>query len=273
MIDEKAKQEAENYLDQAKLHNKKGATAQAVAAYQTADKIFIEYSDERGRTVCWSGIAKAYGKSKELDRAVAAFAEAARHAVLADWPDKEIEVLYNMGLTLQQMGTKGANLKQVGQAIDAFKQGLATAERIGDKQSEGVLLLSLGFACAWSNRDEEGIEYFDRAASFALQGIDFDTAFSALSSLGVMLSNNGRPAEAIPHYERALELSKTQEGDIVAVADTYANLGIAYEKAGHLEKAIEAMEIYSEILQHAGDVKAADAKAMVKRLKIKGKLK
>jgi tetratricopeptide (TPR) repeat protein len=193
--------------------------------------------------------------------------------VLAQWPDKEIEVCYNLGLTLQQMGLKSGDLEQINQAIEAFQRGLATAQRIGDQASAGVLQLSLGFACAWAKRANEAIAYFEAAIPHALEGADFDTAFSALSSLGVLLSNDGRAEEAIPYYQQALELAKSVQGDIVAVADTYANLGVAYEKAGQLNEAIEAMDTYREILHRAGDLKVNEATAMVKRLKNKAKLR
>jgi hypothetical protein len=48
---------------------------------------------------------------------------------------------------------------------------------------------------------------------------------------------------------------------------------VAYEKAGQLDEAIEAMDTYREILHRAGDVKVNEAVAMVKRLKNKAKLR
>lgn len=273
MNNEILRDKAENTLNQARALNKLNRSEEALKAYQSAEQLFAELSDERGRTRCWSGIAKCYGKQKLLEPSANAFGEAALHARLAAWPEKEIEACYNQGLTLQQVGLKGATLEQVERAIEAFKQGLAVAKESQDKASAGVLLLSLGFACAWAKRDPEAIAYFSEAVPFALEGIDFDTAFSALSSLGVLLSNAGRGREAVPHLERALAMAKTAEGDIVAVADTFANLGIAYEKAGRLEEAIEAMDTYREILHVSGDVKAATAAAMVKRLKQKAGLK
>lgn len=272
MHSEELKTDTETYLNQAKTFHHLGQTDQAVAAFQSADRIFEAQGDARGRTRCWSGIAKAYGKNKQLEPSIAAFGEAARHAAQAGWHDKEIEALYNKGLTLQQLGVKGADLRQVGQAIEAFRRAMAVAREINDRASVGVLLISLGFACDWAKRDEEAIVYFSEAAPFALDNADFDTAFSVLSSLGVLLSNHNRAAEAIPYYLRALELAKSEQGDLVAVADTFANLGIAYEKAGRLPEAIDALDSYREILHYAGDVKAADAAAMLKRLKNKARL-
>ncbi len=269
---EELKKEAEAFQNQAKTYNRKGETAQAVAAYSEAEKRYAALGNERECTSCWSGMAKAYGKNKEFEAAVAAFQNAAQHAKLADWPEKELEIWYNLGLTLQQMGVKTGDIAETNQAIAAFQAALEIAERTADRDSAGVLLVSLGFACAWVKRTSEAIAYFEAAAPFALDKVDFDTAFSAFSSLGVLLSNNGRAADAIPYYLRALELAKTAQGDIVAVADTYANLGIAYEKAGQLDEAIEATDTYREILHVAGDVKATDATAMVKRLRNKARL-
>ncbi len=269
---EELRNDAEAGLNRAKNYNKKGEVTEAIAAYRMAEALFAELGDERGRTRAWSGMGKAYGKYKNYDQAVVAFQEAADHALLAEWPDKEIEALYNEGLTLQQMGLKAGNLGQVTEAIHAFERGLGVARQINDRASQGVLLISLGFACAWAKQVEPAIEYFSAAVPFALDNVDFDTAFSALSSLGVLLSDHGRSAEAIPYYLRALELAKSEQGDIVAVADTFANLSVAYEKTGQLPEAIEAMDNYHEILRQAGDVKATSAAAMLKRLKNKARL-
>jgi tetratricopeptide (TPR) repeat protein len=271
MNSEELKKETDTYLNRAKTYRQLGEIERALEAYQAAERLFAAQGDARGQARCWSGIAKTYGKNKEYEQSAAAFGKAAQHAALADWPDKEIEALYNQGLTLQQLGVKGASLAQVGEAIAIFQQALVVARRIEDRASVGVLLVSMGFACAWAKRNEEAIASFSEAAPFALDNVDFDTAFSALSTLGVLLSNANRAVEAIPYYERALELAKSEEGDLVAVADTYANLGIAYDKAGQLSKAIEALEEYHEILRYAGDVKASDAAAMVKRLKNKAR--
>jgi tetratricopeptide (TPR) repeat protein len=269
---EELKSEAEAQLEKAKNFNKRGEKAEALAAYQAAAQIFERLEDERGQARAFSGMGKVYGKHKDFGRAVEAFGIAAQHSNRANWSDKEIEARYNQGLTLQQMGLKAGNLAQVKQAIQSFEQGLAVARQINDRASQGVLLISLGFACAWAKDNEPAIAYFREAATFALDNLDFDTAFSALSSLGVLLSDSNRADEAIPYYQRALELAKSEQGDIVAVADTFANLGIAYEKAGQLEEALDSLENYHEILKHAGDVKASDAAAMVKRLKQKLKL-
>lgn len=271
MSDEQIQREIESLMSRGKTLRLKGETEAAVTNYKAADKLFAQQHDERGRTRCWVAIGKTYFKAKDTAKASAAFSQAATLATQADWPDKVIEAYYNKGLILEQAGTKSASLEQISQAIEAFEGGLEVARRCGDQASAGVLLLSLGFDCAWAKRDSEAIIYFKEAVPFALDNVDFDTAFSALSSLGVLLSNNGRPSEAIPYYEQALELAKSSQGDIVAVADTFANLGVAYEKAGRLEEAIEAIDTYREILNQAGDVKASNAAAMVKRLKDKAR--
>lgn len=260
-------EDAEKLMSAAKSLRTKEKLEEAVEQYSQAEKIFAAQGDERGRTRAWSGIGKALFQAKDMAGAVKAYSEAATAARLSDWPERELDALYNKGLILERIGTSAANLQQVNAAIEAFQQALDVAQKMSDIQSVGVLLLSLGFNCAWAKRDEEAIAYFSEAMPFALDKADFETQFSSLSSLGVLLSNHNRANEAVPYFERALELAKSARGDIVAVADSYANLGIAYEKAGQLDKAIEAIATYRQILYEAGDVKAGDAAAMLKRLK------
>ncbi len=263
---------AQARLTEARNCNRLNQLPQAIEAYEAAGEIYTRLGDDRGRSRAWSGLAKVLGKQKEFDRSAEAFGEAARLAGLAGWAEKEIEGYYNQGLTLQQLSLKSANMSQLSSAIEAFEAALKIAVQSKDRASEGVLLISLGFACTWLKREKEAIGYFKKAVPFALENVDFDTSFSVLSSLGVLLSNQNRAVEAIPYYERALELAKSTQGDLVAVADTFANLGVAYEKAGRLEDAIEATDTWREILHVSGDVKAASANAMVKRLRLKAEL-
>ena len=261
----------EGLVTQAKAANKSGDLNAAIAAYLAADSLFAAQGDARGRTRCWSGIAKAQGKNEDFVESAKAFGEMATHARAAGWAEKEIEALYNKGLLLQDMGTKGARLNYVEQAITAFEQGLAVARRAADRQSEGVFLIVAGLACAWCSRHNDSIHYLAIAADFALDGLDFDTSYAALNALAVQLSNKDRAVEAIPYYERALALAKVEDGSLFTVAETYGNLAIAYEKVGRLDKAIEVLEFYYEILNAMGDTKAPDAAAMLRKLKARVK--
>lgn len=211
--------------------------------------------------------AQAYQAKGAVSQALTAFSETAKQAALADWPEKEIEAYYSAGLLFQDQGARTTNFKRMEQAVAAFEQGLAVAVRINDQISAGTLQLALGFIHAHLEHSTEAIEYLKAAAVATLDTVEFEAAFSALTTLGVLLSNSDRAVEAIPYYLRVLKLAEAQPDEPVAVADTLANLAIALEKAGYLVEAFDAMERYYQILKEAGDTKTKDVAKMVSRLR------
>src|SRR6202041_778411 len=74
------------------------------------------------------------------------------------------------------------------------------------------------------------------AAKALRQALTIDPhSLAALNNLGIVLSREGKPAEAIPLYEEAL---KVRPGD----AATKRNLAIAYFKTQHYRSAWSLLE-------------------------------
>ncbi len=210
--------------------------------------------------------AEASRAQGDIAGVVASYRAAAGLAKQAEWPEKEVETLYNLGLALQDSGELTA-------AIEALEQALDTATGLNDLNSAGVLTLTLAFACANAGYDEQAIIYFKAVAPYAIENTPFETAFPALSTLGVMLSNANQPTEAIPYYKQALALARKQPDELVSVADTLANLGVAYEKSGQLLEAIAVMQEYHQILFEVGDVSAPSVAVTIKKLKNRAGIK
>ncbi len=211
--------------------------------------------------------AEAYRSQGETATAIALFGEAAKEAAQIGWPEKQLEALYNMGTLLQEVGAKRRDKAQMGEAIAALQKGLEIASQLGEQNSRGVLLISLGFACANAERDIEAIDYFKAAIRLGLDNLEFETAYSALSTLGILLSNLNRSAEAVPYYEKALEMARRQPEERAAEAETLANLSVAYEKSGRIPDAITALQAHRKILYEVGDVRVKNADRMIKELK------
>jgi tetratricopeptide (TPR) repeat protein len=202
-----------------------------------------------------------------LPQALNALNEGLGLADTIKWVEKQIEIRYHIGLMLQDMGVKANNPAQVTEAIPVWEDALQIAKSSGDEVSTGTLHITIGLACAWASINISAIEHLSKAAKY-LEGVDFETAYSVLNTLGVILSNSNRAEEAIESYLQALTLSR-QQNDLAAEAEILANLSIAYEKTGQLPLAIEAMEAYHKILFREGDTKAPQAAIMLKRLKDK----
>lgn len=224
-------------------------------------------SDEQIKTKIEEFVQKAIRNQSlsRLPQALAALHEASTLAASLNWAEKQIEILYHSGLLLQDLGVKANNPAQVSEAIEVWEQALQIAKNIGDQTSVNTLHITLGLACAWSSVNITAIEYLSKAAPY-LDDVDFETAYSVLNTVGVLLSNSNRSEEAIPLYRQALVLAQKQD-DRPGEAELLANLSIAYEKIGLLPEAIATMESYHKILFEVGDTKAPQAAVMVKRLK------
>jgi tetratricopeptide (TPR) repeat protein len=61
----------------------------------------------------------------------------------------------------------------------------------------------------------------------------------ALENLANLLADLGRPDEAIPHYQRALELTRATGEDLRTF---YWNLGLVYREKGSLPEALAQFE-------------------------------
>ncbi|NWJ46648.1 MAG: hypothetical protein HXX14_20050 [Bacteroidetes bacterium] len=198
---------------------------------------------------------------KQFKSATALYHEAAAMAAAEGWFEKELEAHYYAGLVRQESNDLSG-------AIEDFQCALELAIQLGESGNIQTLYITLGFAYAGIADNEEAVKYLAAAAN-NLDGLDFETAYSTLNTLGVLLSNENKSLEAVQYYQKALMLARVQPDELVAVADTLANLGIAYEKASMLPEAITAIEEYRKILFEAGDTKMREAALLLKRLKHK----
>ncbi|MEI7554767.1 tetratricopeptide repeat protein [Candidatus Chlorohelix sp.] len=199
--------------------------------------------------------------TKQFIPAIALYYEAAAMAASEAWQEKELEAHYFAGLVRQESN-------DLNSAIEDFQSALELALQLGEPGNIRTLYITLGFAYAGVEANEEAIKYLAASAN-NLEGLDFETAYSTLNTLGVLLSNENKSLEAVQYYQKALVLARTQPDELVAIADTLANLGIAYEKADKLSEAIDSIEEYRKILFEAGDIKVKEAALLLKRLKHK----
>jgi protein O-GlcNAc transferase len=144
-------------------------------------------------------------------------------------------------LALQHAGDAEAAIREFRVALDREPDyfdahlNLASALMEGGRLAEGRVHLDAAVALQpRSSNDYNNLSRlffllrdFPQTRAYLDEAIRADpTNFEPYNNLGCVLVEEGRAAEAIPHFQRSLELR--------ANADTHSNLGDAFEQAGDL---------------------------------------
>ena len=141
----------------------------------------------RGHALAFLG--RAADGLAEIDETLA-WARAARH------PAVEAECLWHRAEAL-------AILSQAGEAIEAAQESAGIAARIGHAEWTAAAHRGLGFACEAAGLPGRAETAYRRSLQ-AAEGIPLFRAWTA-ARLGAFLARRGRPDEAAPHVQAALE--------------------------------------------------------------------
>lgn len=130
----------------------------------------------------------------------------------------------------------------LGQAKAAFpilERAQRMAELLGDREEQVRVKAVLAATYARTYAYAEAIELYKECIKACDDGLVNDPPFHfrRLVDLATALANQRQPKAALPHYERAIELS-TQFGDRQSLALMYAGMAAAYHASGDLELAI-----------------------------------
>ncbi|XP_028411962.1 tetratricopeptide repeat protein 28-like [Dendronephthya gigantea] len=154
---------------------------------------------------------------------------------LADKFDEAIQIEEKLPETVaHQYDQTGDHFNE----IEYHKEALAIAERHGNNDEKREAYLKLGELYYQNGKYRLSMEHLIEFLRFGCH----DPAEKALAMnyLGLCYSSIDQYKKAIPYYEECLELFQ-HLGDIEKVAETNANLGIAYSKEKIYDKAIKSL--------------------------------
>lgn len=130
-------------------------------------------------------------------------------------------------------------LGQAKQAFPVLERAQRMAELLGDREEQVRVKGVLAATYARTYAHAESIELLKDCVKACDEGVINDPGFlfRRLVDLATTLANQRQPKAALPHYERAIELS-TKFGDGRSIALMYAGMAEAYRLQGDLEIAI-----------------------------------
>jgi tetratricopeptide (TPR) repeat protein len=156
------------------------------------------------------------------------------------------------GSALANLGLALADLGGTRQAIEHYESALSLHRESGDRRAEGAALGNLGSACAALGETRKAIEFYERYLAIAREISDRRSEGNALGNLGSAYFSLGEIRHAVEFYEQRLVIAR-EIGDRRGEGAALGNLGIAYESLGEAPRAVEYHQQYLAIAREIGD--------------------
>ena len=138
------------------------------------------------------------------------------------------------------------------QAFPVIERAQRMAELLGDSEEQVRVKAVIAAAYMRTYAYEEAARALRECIQACDDGVVKDQTFlfRRLVDLALALSNQRQPKQALPVYERAIELSD-QFGDRALIATMYAGMAKAYHDSGDVEAAIvysqRGLQVYEEL--------------------------
>ena len=138
------------------------------------------------------------------------------------------------------------------EAFPLLERAQRMAELLGDAEEQIRIKAALSAAYARTYAYEDAIRLLRECVHACDEGVVIDPTFHfrRLSDLAVMLTNQRRPKEAMPIFERAIEMAD-QFSDRRSLGMMYAGLAKAHHLQGDVELAIRnnqrSLQVYEEL--------------------------
>jgi serine/threonine protein kinase/predicted ATPase len=131
-------------------------------------------------------------------------------------------------------------------ALKAAEAGLGAAQKAGDSNLEGHLLMMLARIFYALGRFEEALDALECNLDIARQLGDRSTESQVLSLLGRMIGFAGDTKQGLTFVEEALKVARSQK-DRLGELTALLRLSQIYLQTGQLDRAIEACEVGLEL--------------------------
>lgn len=150
------------------------------------------------------------------------------------------KINYHAGIAaaINRIATIQYNIREYDNARVNFYKSLSIYRKLDDSAKIGKLYSQIGALCERNYKYDSAL-IFHRYASKCLErhGERVDYA-AALNSIALIIWRNGAFAEALPYFEKALEIRKSLN-NAKLIGMSYNNIGTLYWRWGNYEKALE----------------------------------
>ena len=166
---------------------------------------------------------------------------------------------------LAAQGNACVGLGRLAEAIECHQKALRIAREAADVAGEAVMLGNLGVAYTYEGRFEEAVECHRRALAITRKDTPRAQAI-ALGNLATAHAAMGQRQKAIKYHQEALQIAR-EIGDRNSAAKTAWNLGLRYQEAGDLRRAVDLMQLMVDFEREIGHADAEKDAAFVQTLR------
>ncbi len=157
------------------------------------------------------------------------------------------------GDVLVNLGLGYMDLGQPARAIDLYEQYLTIARELGDRPGEGAALGNKGLAYAVLGLPQRAAELHGQDLVIARETGTRDGEGRAQNNLGLAYMDLGRPQLAIERFELSLAICR-EIRDRLGESASLNTLGLAYKNLGQPQRAIEYHELSLTVCREVGDL-------------------
>ena len=197
----------------------------------------------RMKAVCLNNYSINFSRQKDLLKASSLLLESKEISEQLGFEHLVMNSAVNLGII-------NLELKNLDKAKKDFKEGIALAQKMKNKRSEGYCVQNLGVAFSLEAEYDSAIICFEKALGIAQESKNFMSIYKSLSNLGSLRLKTGDYEEALKYSNDALELAsqiKAQPKMMIS----HLNLSSIYAKLQQFSKAEEealtAIKIAKEI--------------------------
>jgi tetratricopeptide (TPR) repeat protein len=200
-------------------------------------------NDPRAELTHLIDLGRAYGSSKETNRAIDILTQALDKST-------ELGVLPAQALALSNLGVVHRNWGDIEKAIECFEAQLEILKTLDEPRRETAALVNLANALLLTVNPEKAIKYLEAATEVSKRTADLQTQGMVLGNLGRAYNKLGEPKRALEYCQQQLEISRKLD-DKEGEAAAHLNIGIALEQDRKLEEARAAfntsLRIYRQL--------------------------
>jgi len=167
----------------------------------------------------------------------------------------------DVGLMRANMGSLYAELGNPQEALENFKLARDTYHAAGDLENEVNVLVGMGLVRQQMKDFQAALAEYEQARQVLPE------AWSVIRSIGMVQIDLGKPGEALPLLQKALEIATTT-GDRSKVVATQLNLGSAYAKLGRKDLAAESLKQAIELGEEIGNQRSV-SDALLQRAELR----
>jgi tetratricopeptide (TPR) repeat protein len=144
------------------------------------------------------------------------------------------ELLRNPALVRYHIGVEQLKKGEFRDALQTFETVLSLFRAIGDRQSEGVTLNTIGFVYENLGQYPQALKSYEQALVIHKEIGNKVEEGTTLNNIGEIYRKLGKYANALQFYEQALVIAK-QAGNKTHEGRTLNSIGLVYDARGRYE--------------------------------------